>query len=104
MAWWATLMPDFQIARLPDFRDISGTEADVRGRKATGVGAEEGEHTSGRTVVPGAPAKHAALGYAVIPPHVVALVYVRSDVRVREKGESAHITLAASPIELSAVT
>ena len=66
-------MPDFQIARLPDFRDISGTEAEVRVRTAAGVDAAEGEHTSVRTVDPAAPAIHAALGYAVIPPHVVAL-------------------------------
>ena len=88
-------MPDFQIARLPDFRDISGTEAEVRARTAAGVAAVEGEHTSVRTVAPGAPAKHAALGYAVIPPHVVALVYVSSDVRVREKGESAQHNLGS---------
>ena len=30
-------MPDFQIARLPDFRDISGTEADARARIAAQV-------------------------------------------------------------------
>lgn len=53
-------MPDFQIARLPDFRDISGTEAEVRARIAAGVVAVEAEHTSARTVVPAAPAKHAA--------------------------------------------
>ncbi|EFE11453.1 hypothetical protein CLOM621_08307, partial [Clostridium sp. M62/1] len=53
-------MPDFQIARLPDFRDISGTEAEVRAHTAAGVDAAEAEHTSGRTVGPEAPAKHAA--------------------------------------------
>lgn len=88
-------MPDFQIARLPDFRDISGTEADARVRTAAGVVAVEGEHTSVRTVGPAAPAIHAALGYAVIPPHVVALVYVSSDVGVREKGESAQHNLGS---------
>ena len=44
-------MPDFQIARLPDFRDISGTEADARARIAAGVAAAEEEHTSVRQTV-----------------------------------------------------
>lgn len=43
-------MPDFQIARLPDFRDISGTEADARARTAAGD-AVEVEHTSVRQTV-----------------------------------------------------
>ena len=44
-------MPDFQIARLPDFRDISGTDAEDRVRIAAGVGAAEVEHTSVRQTV-----------------------------------------------------
>ena len=80
-------MPDFQIARLPDIRDISGAEAHAPADIRTGGVAAEAEHTSVRTVGPGAPAEHAALGYAVIQPVVVALVVGLDCAVVREQGQ-----------------
>ena len=67
-------MPDFQIVRLPDFRDISGAEAEVRVRVRAGVVAVEVEHASVRTVVPVAPAIHAALPFYRHIPHGPLLV------------------------------
>ena len=80
-------LPDFQIARLPDIRDISGAEAHVPADTRAGVVAVEVEHTSGRTGVPGAPAEHAALGYAVIQPVVVALVAGLGGSLVRQQSQ-----------------
>ena len=82
-------LPDFQIVRLPDFRDISGAEADARVRARAGVVAVEGEHASVRTVAPVAPATHAALSLCVIPVHEVALVVCGSCALVRKQSQSS---------------
>ena len=84
---------DCQITGFPGYKRHGSRRPRVH--IAAGVAAVAVEHTSVRTVAPVAPAIHAALGYAVIPPHVVALVYVSSDVRVREKGESAQHNLGS---------
>ena len=67
----------------------------MRAGVGTGVVAVEGEHARVRAVVPVAPAKHAALGYAVVPVEVVAFVVVFLGPFVREKSKGAEQDLSS---------
>ena len=57
--------------------------------------AVEVEHACVRAGVPAAPAKHAAFGYAVIPPEIIAFVVSFLSAFVREKGKGAEQDLSS---------